>query len=289
MSEHTEPGRVRVTESVMICHFPLHHSSLLTPHLRARHTSHTETQSVLSALINNCHNWREGGREGGREVAWFNLSLSPHSNFINQKIRKNHLNFKWYRQTWTAGDTALNYVWFSSGMRLVGQYWQKYNFPIHIHVLISQTCFFSPVQPVRERRTGEDKHVISLSSPRSSFSHHLAGPEMLQSAYWSERHCTALWPSLLLCNLHIVQVVSSLRLLHDINYKLRAPAFPLISHLPSYTQWMSNFTIVMTDGCFGVKGQRMSVIASRPVRRRRRTTVLPLCVVCTVLCVLTKD
>ena len=149
--------------------------------------------------------------------------------------------------------------------------------------------FFSPVQPVRERRTGEDKHALSLSSPRSSFSHHLAGPEMLQSAYWSERHCTALWPSLLLCNLHIVQVVSSLRLLHDINYQLRASPFPLISHLPSYTQWMSNFTIVMTDGCFGVKGQRMSVIASRPVRRRRRTTVLPLCVVCTVLCVLTKD
>ena len=69
MSEHTEPGRVRVTESVMICHFPLHHSSLLTPHLRARHTSHTETQSVLSSLINNCHNWRDGGTEGGREVA----------------------------------------------------------------------------------------------------------------------------------------------------------------------------------------------------------------------------
>ena len=38
-------------------------------------------------------------------------------------------------------------------MRLVGQYWQKYNFPIHIHVLISQisNMFFPPVQALRAR------------------------------------------------------------------------------------------------------------------------------------------
>ena len=88
-------------------------------------------------------------------------------------------------------------------MRLVGQYWQKYNFPIHIHVLISQTCFFPAVQAVSAglKKTnmcsaGPDLHIeITCSSLR--YAGHAAARDI------------AFWPNLLpplistLCKLYL--------------------------------------------------------------------------------------
>ena len=154
-------------------------------------------------------------------------------------------------------------------MRLVGQYWQKYNFPIHIHVLISQisNMFFPPVQALRARLA----QIFRVRSPGWS------RPQVCRPGLTAD------------CRLHsdlLPPLISTF-------CKLSPVSWLALSH----SQYMSNFTIMTTEGCFGVKKDRKCQSLPEDQSAPVKTPVMCWCVTMVheswgqtgLNCVLTKD
>ena len=132
-------------------------------------------------------------------------------------------------------------------MRLVGQYWQKYNFPIHIHVLISQisNMFFPPVQALRARLA----QIFRVRSPGWS------RPQVCRPGLTAD------------CRLHSDLLPPLLSSPHSASC-LQSPGW--LCHTLSKC-----LTIMMTEGCFGVKRTENVNHYLRTSQHRWR---LPLCV-----------